>query len=783
MMEKHFFLRLVKLITVFAICLCFLFTPLGTLSQANAGVDGFIQNNRFEPDSDSACIPLDIVIAVDQSTTMATREDPDGLRIEAVKYLITVLAENGKSICSGTTDRISVVYIGDTERTSVQIKLTPISLDLISRLQPEDLGNRDISTGLDLIDLELKEGERSRQENAKSVVILISSWLGSPCLAGENCTPSKVEPRILATKNTIDNMVATQLTIPSFHVIGISPSDPEHMGYFANNSDKWTNALGENGEFIRIEPSQVFLLAEDLVSIIEESGQRSLSNSGCASFTVNPFTQSYDVFVFSKDSSSNTLPIFETDTSNSALPGSLTRSFIGNDNSDESNVSSFTLNDAGVGGRVSFTNGCESTIVFSQSSPMIAKQEILEDPIPKMYESGNPIDDKYKLILTYENSADLNWTALCQVYDFDFDVEIKDPNHNVISWDSSFICDPGEKRFISQTDLPNTEEGKYSISVSATASSNSIDPVEVMNFTGSYSVKTKQRIGFVSVSPKAEVTEFSYPIHGALFSKYWLKEQPLNISVKLIDKETGEEINPLNINDNQSLKTITATIVENNSSLTEHEFTLMQSPNEPSLYTGAFSEFNPEISDYTLYVSIPQNSYDQILFSQDDLGVQITRKDDLTHSPFTYYTIFFLIFAGLVVYAVIFLKSYSQPLRGILAFYRPGDLSVPIARIDLAPGHKKTKVLTDEDLKRVSPFLSGISKMDIDAVYQDGMLNAVNLGVHYPDMDVPQQVLLGVTTINRDATTNQYTLGTTIAESMKPSVMTKTGSMIVFTKE
>ena len=695
--------------------------------------------------------------------------------------MIKVLSENSNHKCVGVTDRITVVYIGSPDYETVQIPLSPISEDLISRLQPENLGSRDITSALKKIDLELKSGESSRAANAKTLVILISDRLGAPC-PGDVCQGSRSEPLLDSeVRDAVSRMIASEETTPVFHVIGLPPDNPDLNGYFSNTEALWDNILGTFGDFKRFDNKLVFL-SEDLVSFVQENSQRQLINQGTTSFVVPPFTKEYDVFVFCDNASSDMAPIFENDTFNTVLQGSVSRAFLQNEISEDSNGVHYLLNDQRVGGRVKFQGTCERAIVFTQFSSLDAKQVVIENPIPKMYATGNPSDDKYKLIMTFDD-PEVNWDAICSAYEFDFDVHIKNPDNLDIPWDSEFTCDPEKKWFISLTDLPNSEEGVFKIQATGTASSSSLEPMEVLKVDGQYTVKLKTRIGFSLLTPKAKDSKIPYPIHGGLFSKFWLKEQPLVFTVQLKNGETGVEINPLTLNNSQPLISLPATIIANDASLTSHEINLVQSPSEPSIYTGTFSDFDPEVSDYSLYVSLPQGTYDTLLYSQDSMGAEFERVDNLGTNPWTYYVIFFLIFTGLAVWAMLFLKSFSHPLKGFLVFFSPGNLSVPIAKIDLAPGHQQSKVLKEADLLKVSPFLSGIQQMDINAIYQDGSLDAVTLDIHYPEIEVPQKELLGLTKITQDPVTNQYELGAPVAESMKSSVKTQTGSMIVFTKE
>ena len=129
--------------------------------------------------------------------------------------------------------------------------------------------------------------------------------------------------------------------------------------------------------------------------------------------------------------------------------------------------------------------------------------------------------------------------------------------------------------------------------------------------------------------------------------------------------------------------------------------------------------------------NVSNGQYNGTEFSFNKALTSFVRRDSLFDSPYFYYAIFALMFAGIVTASVSFGKSYCAPLTGTVVACRAGNKNLPFATIPLQNHHIKKNVFYENELVRISPLLNGIKKLKVTSSYVKEEVEGVVIALNY----------------------------------------------------
>lgn len=774
-------MRIIKMLLLtgfsFVILLSTGFVKIDRITNVNAQIQAINPQTTVATPGD--CYPLDLIIAIDQSSQM-NEKDPEGLRIEAVKFLLRSLAASHETYCN-VDDRVSVISFNGS--VNVDFGFLPLNNDVANLIvATDDLTNqRDILGAIEEMKYQFKDlGE---EDGRRAIGIIISSKMGSPCLPDFPCTSSVDNSKQLSSYiNFLEDLPFDEEAGPFFYMIGIPDILP---GDFSRNIPVWNEILGERGEFYEIDSFLDFPVK--MLNIVQEHSNRNIQNIGCRKYNIPPFTETLALFIFDDDSQGS-IPVeisgadYETgnqidvDTSNIGPQSSISAR---NHMWEFSNVEDEIFGSMTIGG-----NRCDSTVIFLQQKNGTPIFKFKEEPMPLLENLEEfALDDNYKLSVLFPLDNENVWKAICNTYKGKYEIDSVLTNERtgeLVDWDDGgFYCQWDEQRFISGNRLWLSEEGSFSIDLVGTISG---EQVPFFEYSGGYNVKPKTKITYQFVEPQKELPE-----HGDLLTKdFWMKKMPLEISVNLVKVvgDSYENIQPSEIarnSESSGLSSISGLLVSENNDVVK--FTLNQEIDKKSMFSGVIPATELGTGEYSILLDVPDEGFDTINYTFTGAQTSFIRQDDFFDKPILYIIALSLISLLILTLLFSYIKSYSRPLSGNLIVSRQGNVARPFAKIPLKNKHIRKKTIFEDELIKIHPLLNGIKKMKFTAYYSDKELSGILVEMKNNEQGNKKPVLL----INIDDSSgviseddNDQSIS---VDNVKKTLITKSGIQLYFKKE
>lgn len=737
-------------------------------------------NPQITVETPADCYPVDLIIAIDQSSQMNAK-DPGGLRVESVKFLLRTLAASHETYCN-VDDRISVISFNGS--VSVDFGFLPIDNDVANLMvATDDLTNqRDIFKAIEQMKYQFED--RGEKDGRRAIGIIISSKMGSPCLPDFPCTSSIDNSKQLSSYvSFFEDLPFDSEAGPFFYMIGIPDTLP---GDFSKNIPVWNEILGERGKFIETDSFLDF--PEKMLDIIQSHSNRNIQNIGCRKYKIPPFTDTLDLFIFDDDSQGS-IPVdirgvdyekgseIDVDTSKSGSQNSISaRNHIWELPNIEDKIYDYVT----IGG-----NRCDSTVIFLQQKNGTPELKFKEEPMP-LLESREEfaLDDDYKLSILFPTENDDIWKAICNTYKGKYQIDSVLTNERtgeIVDWDDGgFYCQWDKKRFISGNRLWLTEEGSFSINLIGTISGESTPFFE---YTGGYKVKPKTKITYQFDEPQKAIL----PEHGDFFTRdYWMKKIPLEISVNLVKviDDSYENIQPAEIaNNNESggFTSISGKLVSENNDFIE--FTLNQEIDEKSRFSGVIPATELGTGEYSIVLDVPDEGFDTINYTFTGANTSFIRQDAFLDKPIVYIVTLSIISLFILSLLISYIKSYSRPLSGNLIVSRQGNVERPFAKIPLKNRHLRKKTIFEDELIKIHPLLNGIEKMKFSAHYSDKELSGVLIDMKNNEHGNKKPVLLLNIDDSSEAISEDNNDQSVSVDNVKKTLITDNGIQLYFKKE
>jgi hypothetical protein len=733
--------------------LIFVFLIVGLLFHTESVVYANTPDTYFGEEIKNECVPLDIVLLIDQGEDMV-QLDPDNIRISVANWFIGVLGYDYLIFCPHEAHRVSVISFGHdgspggTPEIIIDLELTPLNPRSIigqtgwidrreyfaSRIVPHDLGGRDFVAALSEAAAVLNESRIGR----KQIIIMFAGNAGIPCSSnlnlntcwntdyaqGMNSTIFKDIKRLLHTE-----LAFSEGTGPYVYVFALE-NFRDIRKYIQGNDDLqsdiidvWNTILADNAGSIR-------LFSDDLqmVDALMEIYQKHNRNDFIQPFQtgdiyVDPFMEFMVIYGYRTNISSPVMVQWVQDNIVYALTGADGDrehfGIIDPPRDAEPSNSLFYYFDGPPAGKWQVDGSQIRLWRFERPASGVTVLHP-KDSLGQYFFNNKNYDPDDPHYLTFALFG-LDETRYLKEYG-DYPAYITgivlSPNQTTHTLD--FYFDSTKRVYVSNQPLPVDQIGIYSWEVDITApfsAPGSNENFLLNQFQGTYEVIEVLPFTFEFIQPYQDVI----PLHGRGLEAWNI--EPLDISARLIDLEgeplLGEEVFASPIDESV---VVVVTHVETDQS---HVYPLSFSSHDESLMSGTILPEDFDVEGEYLFriemVGVPNRLIYRM--APGDVTNSLNRQNTLLTSKSTYLIsggtilLLFLLWIAFLVYL------YTEPIKGELCFLSALS-SEPFDVIDLTSNKKRfLKMGKKRIIKNTSTIISSFLNEIKISKNSDGTLN------------------------------------------------------------
>lgn len=720
--RKSFYKKIYYSIICLVLILLFLIGDNGTVVQAKS----LLTSSPFE--QIDSCAPVDLVFVVDQSEEM-NKLDPNGMRIDAIKWMINFMGYDQILHCPNITHRVKV--IGFNNEQSEDMPLESISpamsssepwrdwedkyQELTSSLLTHNSGARDFSS--------LKKALENATENLpaigtgerKKVIVLIIGGGGSWC-PDQYCDEYRVNGPNGQERELSEMLRDADMDEFSFWAIVYGRDVRYSLTQFWEETAKEHGGILYNRGTGNIETGktlkEIFLnVSPRLDSDIKEI---------CGPFYIDPLLEKAGFNILLENAEKKV----KIRTANEQLPDDiLASSTQGTTLLYKTNLGSplkelYYLYGHPEPGLWEVEVDCNNKKALVVAQFARATRISIVEPhssLPQFKEDGrwhNPDDPHYLKfqIMDAQGSAVREY----QPYAAFVTGMVRMPDGSE-PYQLTFRYE--DNLYISNEPLPVIEEGDYKVDIHMqipSANPDLSDQYTNIISEGIYSVAplTPFVIQIESPTPSDHVS-----VHGNLFD-HWLNVKPIEVRVRLQLKDTDDPVTSSSQMLKGDPKKAVEVILYHPSSGGEEKVWLEPSSTDPLLFVGNVGNKLISTGEYSIKASfVGQYDAEKYYPLQNPTGerLEFRRIDGPFESPFVYYLLMSILafvvafLAGLEVY------KRTNTATGYLLFVPPGKDMKPFTVLDLSEQKKRKVFYSKAMLQKHHWLLSNLESITVNS--------------------------------------------------------------------
>lgn len=683
--------------------------------------------------SGASCTALDLVLVIDQ-TSFANRNDPAGIRYEALKWVMNLMGMDRIFSCPDTVHRVALLDMAN----NVQYDLTPLNPAPLSsptvyqawvnekyaEMEPSEASSRYFSDSVISAAKMLKDAP-SLSGSRKQAIIVLAGDQGIPCTVNQPCSRGELSNNFYTNIiNGIGRSLPPSENGPFVYMLAYQDYDPHLFQYqeFAKNFEWVTKKY--NGEYILVEDSL------DLIKKLTEvyltlNPNPEIKRVAPGSLYIDPFLQDLTCYTFrqEKEFAVKYEPPDEYAENGGQLVSPL--------NPAEPGFQTIYVFKHPVPGEWELESGndvlnyCQAVRVRDNERSNLVNLVDFPTSIPQFrgdvypaYQPKNFVfqvpDNTGELLEEFDEYPDrIQATVTAEVTNKKYDL--------------SFSYDRAAKQFVSNQPLPADSVGVHTWEIALYSPAG--DPNDnterlVLRDNGQYEVKKVMTFSAVLKKPDAQ----QKAVHGKPLSDTWLKLEPIEVEVQLVD-EDGQPLdaNKAFASGTDVDKVILVTLKQQGGS-DEEIVALKQDDVDKSVFKGtAGTDKVTSAGNYLAAVSLQGILTEAYAWDKQAEPATFVRKDGPVTNPITYLVIALLLLAVAAFLMFLLVNAHLNPVKGWLSFYYPGSTR-EFDTLTLESKHRRKVVHYPAKVPETSPLLKHITRVEAN---MDKTGDAVNLSVFF----------------------------------------------------
>jgi len=725
------------------------------------------------PFQDVQCVPLDLVVLVDQTI-------PTDIETETVKWLVGLMGYDVLFSCPDIQHRISVISLNAIEPQNHPLEtISPqrgAGLDawstrrteILSALmpairQPAHPSGEAYVTGIKKAFDLLSEAETIPGPERKQAVILIVSKNGSPY-----STPKTYDPVAKLNNDVIPSLLRYKRTKfsdrPAPSAWLIAQTDTTFSELAVEISKAWgrfldTDDEDEAGSYVTINSTFDASLAKKLGQIYLELNPGANLREACGSYTLPPFLESAQYYILKSnaDTKVNFTYSLEKDGELQKIIASrdtATQNRLSIDAKDQPGFAEYYIFDRPVPGEWRFAMNCNQNYMlvhYNYAINLHAEALSKKNELPQYYEPGQVFDPQrpFYLKLNLQNfSGEVIAEPIGDNVTYQGSVKGSLTLPDASEQPLGFAYDSSMKSYVSSPPLPVHLVGIYKWNATFEATQDDGTPLKLASTKGQYEV-----VRVTPMSIKIEIAESQFSLHKNLFLNWFnLFVNPLQVGARLKQSDTDASLPANQISQSERTSMVEAVLIHIKTG-EERRVWLKPSLTDLSLFEGEIGGDLDKPGDYLLTVSF-DSAFDDIhyRFSKNKDEITISRTDSLVSSPLSFWGFWGAVLIGCVALFGYSIYNLTAPVHsGTLAFYRIGQLhpissvsmvessenaviqqhSEPFTEVSLNNLRKRVRQAkySSVELSKISPLLFHIKTMSIKKGPRDGNDKSVIISI------------------------------------------------------